>query len=317
MAPESAIPQRSQEYLDAFLWAMRFERNLSAATVIAYESDLLQFLSFLFHERSRPARDCRREDVNAFLEQRAEQSISSRSRARQLSSIRRFYLYLVGEGTVIENPSNEIDPVRLPFHLPTVLTEEEVVRLLEAPDVGAESGDDNPEGVRDRAILELLYATGMRVSELCHLRLDDLYLGERFARVTGKGQKERLIPVAQEAIDWLEFYLARVRGRLLQSATVRYPEARTVVFVSRRGKGLTRQGVWKLVRKYAERANIVDDVHPHVLRHCFATHLLLNGADLRIVQMLLGHASISTTEIYTHFDREALHRSYREHHPRA
>jgi len=237
--------------------------------------------------------------------------MSPGTRARQLSSIRRFFIYLLGEGAVAENPTELIDPMKLPFRYPTVLTQEEVGRLVETPDPA------DPLGLRDRAMLEFMYATGSRVSEVCSLDLDALHLPERLVLITGKGGKQRFVPFASEAAQWLELYLARGRARLLASASRSFPEARTRVFVSRRGRGLTRQAVWKLVGKYALAAGLVEDVHPHVLRHCFATHLLLNGADLRVVQALLGHADISTTEVYTHLTREDLRRAYRAHHPRA
>jgi integrase/recombinase XerD len=296
--------------LEAFCWAMRFERNLSPATVVAYETDLLQYIRFLAG-RGVSLKQAAREDVIAFLEQRMDDGAMVRTRARQLSAIRRFYSYLVEEGEAEVDPCELIDPMRLPFHLPTVLSVEETIRLVERPDVST------PEGVRDRAMLELMYAAGLRVSECCALKLTSLHLAERLVTLDGKGSKQRLVPVAKKAADWVEFYMGDARKRILDSARSVRPDARNRLFVSRRGTGLTRQAIWKLTRKYALLAGITQDVHPHVLRHCFATHLLVNGADLRVVQALLGHASISTTEIYTHLSRDDIRAAYLKHHPRS
>ena len=306
------LGRRNQELLEQFLWHLRFERNLSAATIVAYEQDLVQFMLFMAKELKKPIVKTDRLDVVEFLEQRMVDGVGVRTRARQLSAIRRLFMYLLFEGRIGANPTELIEPMKLPFRYPTVLTVEEITRLLEAPDT-----QTSPEGLRDRTLLEFMYATGVRVSEACNLNLEALNLGDRIVLVQGKGGKQRLVPLASTASDWLELYLGSVRQRLLQSASRLYPDARVRVFVSRRGKGLTRQAVWKLVRKYAEQADIKEDVHPHVLRHCFATHLLLNGADLRVVQALLGHADIATTEIYTHLSRDDLKRAFRKYHPRA
>jgi integrase/recombinase XerD len=305
------LPKTTQQMLDDFLWHVRFERNLRPATVVAYEQDLRQFLEFVHGSLKTTVRRVTRDGVVAFLERRLDEGVAVRTRARQLSSIRRFYLYLLEEGKVEVSPTELIEPMRLPFRYPTVLSVEEVERLLEAPDVAT------PEGIRDRALLEFMYASGVRVSELCTLDLEALYLGDGLVRVEGKGGKQRMVPLASSAVGWLEHYLDRTRGLLLSRASRSHAEARRRVFVSRRGKGLTRQAVWKLIRKYAELADLRADVHPHVLRHCFATHLLIGGADLRIVQALLGHSDISTTEIYTHLSREDLREAYGRFHPRA
>jgi len=313
MAPDHGdLTRASSSALDEFTQYLRFERNLSPATVVSYETDLVQYLSFLREELGRNYRSARRRDVIAFLERRMDGGAAPSTRARQLSAIRRFYRFL-GEEKILDDetdPTELIESVKLPFHYPTVLTVEEVTRLIEKPD------KDTPEGVRDRALLEFMYASGARVSEVCTLDLQSLYLGEGLVKLRGKGSKERLVPLVEPAVDWLEFYLSAPRATLLRSASRLYPDSRNRVFVSRQGRGLTRQAVWKLIKKYALLANI-DDVHPHVLRHCFATHLLVNGADLRIVQALLGHADIATTQIYTHLSRRDLLDSWRKHHPRA
>jgi len=305
------LAKGTQQLLDDFLWHVRFERNLRPATVVAYEQDLLQFLGFLVDDGTGSPKRADREAIVRFLERRLDDGVAVSTRARNLSSIRRFYRYLLEEGKVTVDPTDLIESMRLPFKMPSVLTEEEVALLLDAPDI------ESLEGKRDRALLEFMYASGVRVSEACNLDLDALYLGDGVVRVVGKGDKERLVPLATSAVERLEAYLARARADLLSRASRGYPEARHRVFVSRRGKGLTRQGVWKLIRKYAEVANLRTDVHPHMLRHCFATHLLINGADLRVVQALLGHSDIGTTEVYTHLSRGDLRRSYLSHHPRA
>ena len=306
-----ALGKKIETQLDEYLWHIKFERNLSSATVNAYEQDLRQFLGYVAKRGKLSLKRIDREDVVAFLEVRQGEGHSARTRARQVSSIRRFFLYLLAEDVVSNNPVELLEPLKLPFRFPTVLSEEEILRLLETPDL------NKPEGVRDRALLELMYAAGTRVSEACNLSLDALHLGEGLVLLEGKGRKQRLVPVASGAIGWLETYLSSTRTALLKRASRLYPESRTRVFVSRRGKGLSRQAVWKLIRKYSLQAGLKEDVHPHVLRHCFATHLLVNGADLRVVQALLGHADISTTEIYTHLSREDLRRTYLAFHPRA
>lgn len=305
------LAKGTQQLLDDFLWHVRFERNLRPATVVAYEQDLLQFLRFLVQQGPGSPKRADREVIVQFLERRLDEGVAVRTRARNLSSIRRFYRYLLEEGKVSADPTDLIEPMRLPFRMPSVLSEEEVATLLEAPST------DTLEGRRDRALLEFMYASGVRVSEACSLDLNSLYLGDGLVRVTGKGDKERLVPLATSAVERLETYLYKTRADLLSRASRGYAEARHRVFVSRRGKGLTRQAVWKLIRKYATVAGLHTDVHPHMLRHCFATHLLINGADLRVVQALLGHADIGTTEVYTHLSRADLRRSYLTHHPRA
>ena len=305
------LTRLSESLLDDFLWYLRFDRNLTPNTVMAYETDLRQFIEFLREQRHKGPRQCERDDIVAFLEVRMDAGTAVRTRARQLSALRRFFQRLAEEGQVEVDPTELLDPMSLPFVLPTVLVEEEVVRLIEKPDV------ETPEGLRDRCLLEFMYASGVRVSEACNLSLKHLQLGDSLVLVDGKGRKQRVVPLTHEAVRWMEFYLERGRPALLAAASRAHPDARTMVFVSRLGKRLTRQGVWKLVKKYALAAGLKEDVHPHVLRHCFATHLLLRGADLRVIQVLLGHANISTTEIYTHLDKAHLRNAYDSFHPRA
>jgi integrase/recombinase XerD len=220
-------------------------------------------------------------------------------------AVRAFYAWLAEEGTIAESPAGRLESPKVWTTLPKVLDGSDVVRLLEAPDRGV------PRGARDAAMLEVLYATGLRASELVGLKLHDLHLDAGYLRCIGKGSKERVVPLGAEAIGALSAYLASGRSVLLSG---RRSEA---VFVSRSGTPLTRQGFWKLIKAYARRAGIRTALSPHVVRHSFATHLLENGADLRAVQMLLGHADISTTQIYTHVNRERLRKLYRDFHPRA
>lgn len=305
------LTRLSQDLLDDFLWHLRFERNLTPNTVLAYEADLRQFIDFLKDSRGKGTRQAQRDDIVAFLERRIDEGTAVRTRARQISALRRFYGRLVTEGHVDSDPTELLDPMKMPFVLPTVLAEEETISLVEQPKI------ETPEGLRDRCMLEFMYASGARVSEVCNLALGQLQLGEGLVLIEGKGRKQRVVPLTRQAVEWLEFYLGRARPALLAAASRGHADSRTIVFVSRLGKRLTRQGIWKLVKKYAMEAGLHEDVHPHVLRHCFATHLLLRGADLRVIQVLLGHANISTTEIYTHLDKQHLRNAYDQYHPRA
>ena len=277
------------------------ERGLAPATLSAYRSDLSQFSNWL-SLRGRELEKARRLDVLDFLSAHAHWP--PRTIARRLSALRRFYQHLEREGRVATNPCDRIDAPRLGRPLPEVLTEQEVERLLAAPDV------DTALGIRDRAMLEVLYATGLRVSELVGLRPEQVNLLQGVLRVVGKGGKERLVPLGEPAVDWLERFLERGRTPILGA------RASAALFPTGRGGAMTRQAFWYLVKRYAERAGISRPISPHTLRHAFATHLLDHGADLRVVQMLLGHRDISTTQIYTHVARERLKVIHARHHPR-
>ena len=296
--------------LDDFLYHLRFERGLSPLTVVAYESDLGQAGEFLVEERSQELSGCDREDLEAFLVERAAAGDKPRSRARKLSALRTYMAWLVDRGYRDTDPTTRIGGARVDQALPVVLKVEEVELLLAAPST------DRPEGVRDRAMLEIAYGSGLRVSELVGLRLGDLDMDRALLRVTGKGRKQRIVPTSQIAIERVETYLASARGELLRAATRVRPDARAALFVSRRGAPLTRQGFWKLIKKHGRQVGLPDDLHPHTLRHCFASHLLAGGADLRVVQTLLGHTDIRTTEIYTHVELSHLRAEYAKRHPR-
>jgi integrase/recombinase XerD len=289
--------------VERFLDALWLERGLSENTLTAYRSDLLGLSQWLQRQEADLLR-AGRVDLLGYLQQRVEQGAKPRSSARLLSSIRRFYRFLVRERQLSEDPSARIDAPKLGRSLPKSLTEDEVEALLAAPDPGSLLG------MRDRAMLEVLYASGLRVSELVGLTLSQLNLQQGLVKVIGKGNKERLVPLGEEALGWVERYLREARGLLLGASQS------DVLFPSRRGSAMTRQAFWQLIKRYALQAGISKPLSPHTLRHAFATHLLNHGADLRVVQLLLGHSSLSTTQIYTHVARERLKELHARHHPR-
>jgi len=291
------------ELIARFCDALWLEHGLSAHTISAYRSDLTHVARFLA-ARGLSLPDARREDLRDYLAHRRRTRAKATTAARLLSTLRRFYRYLAREGRVSEDPTALIDSPKLVRALPKSLTEEQVERLLAAPDCGT------PLGLRDRAMLETLYATGLRVSELVALTLGQVGLTQGVVRVVGKGDKERLVPLGEEALAWLGRYLAEARGPLLGR------RAADAVFVTARGGPLTRQAFWHNIKRYARKAGIEAPLSPHTLRHAFATHLLNHGADLRVVQMLLGHADLSTTQIYTHVARARLQELHARHHPR-
>lgn len=287
--------------IDTFLDVLWMERGLSDNTLQAYRSDLYAYNAWLA-KQGLTICAAGSADLLAYLAQQG--SVSVRTSARRLSSLRRLYQYLAREGKVASDPSVIIESPRLGRALPKSLTETEVELLLDAPDA------ETTIGLRDRAMLEVLYATGLRVTELVGLRLDQINLRQGVVRVVGKGNKERLVPLGEEALHWLERYLRDARPGLFRGQ----PDA--TVFPSSRGQLMRRQTFWHVVKRYALKAGISKTMSPHVLRHAFATHLLNHGADLRVVQMLLGHSDISTTQIYTHVARERLKNLHAQHHPR-
>ena len=287
--------------IDAFLDALWMERGLSDNTLQAYRSDLYGYNTWLA-QRGQSISGARSADLLAYLSQQGTASV--RTSARRLSSLRRLYQYLARERQISSDPSAIIEAPRLGRSLPKSLTEAEVELLLNVPDA------ETAIGLRDRAMLEVLYATGLRVSELVGLRLEQVNLRQGVVRVLGKGNKERLVPLGEEALHWLERYLRDARPALFRGV----PDA--TLFPSSRGQLMRRQTFWHAVKRYAMQAGIRKTLSPHVLRHAFATHLLNHGADLRVVQMLLGHSDISTTQIYTHVARERLKNLHAQHHPR-
>jgi len=290
------------DYADEYLNYLLIERGLSRNSVEAYSHDLCRFFSWL--EDKAPSR-VTQNDVRDHMAWLREQGISARSVARALSAIRGFFRHLVEEDVIAKDPTELLDRPKLGRSLPGVLSREEIERLLAAPEV------DNLEGLRDRAMLELLYAAGLRVSELVGLSVNDLDLAAQVVQVLGKGDKERLVPVGDEAGIWTRRYLKEVRPALARKGSSQS------LFLSRRGKGLTRQAVWYRIKLHCAAAGIKGKISPHTFRHSFATHLLEGGADLRAVQAMLGHADISTTQIYTHVDRKRIRQEYDRYHPRA
>ncbi|CAK0759062.1 site-specific recombinase [Gammaproteobacteria bacterium] len=289
--------------IEAFLDTVWMERGLAENTLIAYRFDLLGTARWLIRHQ-RTLMTAQRADLLVLLAARVREGVRARTTARLLSVLKRFYQYQVREGRLAEDPSLLIDAPRLPRALPKSLTETEVEALLAAPLL------DDILGLRDRTLLEVLYATGLRVSELISLRCAQVNLRQGVVRVTGKGAKERLVPMGEVALDWITRYLEQARPELVRN----YPS--DILFPTRKGEVMTRQAFWQLIKRYASRAGIAHEPSPHTLRHAFATHLLNHGADLRVVQMLLGHTSVSTTQIYTHVARERLKTMHAVHHPR-
>ncbi len=291
--------------IEHFSDALWMERGLSANTLAAYQSDLRAFAGWLSEERERGLAEAQRSDLLDYLTLLSRRGRKPRSAARLLSCLRQFYQYLLRQGTIREDPSARVEAPRLGRPLPKTLTEAEVEALLRAPDT------DDPRGHRDRTMLELLYATGLRVSELVGLTPQQVSLLQGVVRVTGKGGKERLVPLGEEALSWLQDYLQGPRRDLLGGRLCEF------LFPTHRSDCITRQAFWQLIKRYAVTAGISKQLSPHTLRHAFATHLLNHGADLRVVQMLLGHSDLSTTQIYTHVARERLKQLHARHHPRA
>ena len=297
-------PAPLMEAVAEYLGALQSEQGASRNTLAAYRRDLGDFLGFLSTRRLRPAA-VSPDDVVSWLEGLRGRGLASTSVARRLSAVRGFYRHLLREGAARRDPTEHLDTPRASRPLPRALSREAATALIEAPD------PRRPAGVRDRAVLELLYATGMRASECLGLRLEDLNLSAGYVICTGKGAKQRLVPVGAEALAWVRRYLRDVRP----GHTRRRDSGH--LFVNPRGSGLSRQSLWTLVGRAAAAAGLRRRVSPHMLRHSFASHLLEGGADLRSVQAMLGHADIWTTQIYTHLPTAALKRMYREFHPRA
>jgi integrase/recombinase XerD len=291
----------SAKTIDSFLNALWLEFGLSDNTLSAYGSDLKQFDKWL---EAKELFNVEQQDINQFFVYRKQQGMSKRSVARILSSLKRFYGYLLREGLIQSDPCELIDAPRLAPALPESLSENDVESLLQAPEIVSALG------FRDRAMLELLYATGLRVSELVELSFQQVNFRQGCLRVVGKGEKERLVPVGEEAMDWLERYLNQARPMILGARQSDY------LFVTNRGSSMTRQGFWHIIKRYANQAGIDKHLSPHTLRHAFATHLLNHGADLRVVQLLLGHSDLSTTQIYTHIAQQRLKELHSQFHPR-
>jgi integrase/recombinase XerD len=293
----------AEHHLHEYLAHLTVERNLSPRTVESYRRDLFQFTAWL-DEQSINLHKVERATLRTYLGSRRDQSLSARSSARALSALRGFFRFLVNTQVQAVDPTANLRSPSLWQTVPHTLTGEEIENLLAAPDT------TTTLGLRDRAMLETLYATGLRVSELVGLTVERVRLDPGYVRVIGKGRKERLVPLGESAVSWIDEYLESARPELNKQRL-------SELFLNHRGGPLTRQGFWKILRRHALKADISSPFSPHIVRHSFATHLVENGADLRAVQMMLGHASLTTTEIYTHVARERLRRLYDEKHPRA
>ena len=299
--PKDALEHPEIErYIDA-LW---MEKGLSDNSLSSYRRDLRQFNDWLQQNRGSSVTRADRSALQAYLGARLQQGQSPRSSARFMSCARGFYHYLLREGRITVDPTLDVDSPKLGRPLPKSLSEQEVDKLLQAPDL------DEALEFRDRTMLELLYACGLRVTELTSLQMVQLSLNQGVVRVFGKGSKERLVPMGEEALVWLQRYFAGPRAELLKGIPC------DVVFPSSRGRQMTRQTFWYRIKIYAQRAGINKTLSPHTLRHAFATHLLNHGADLRVVQMLLGHSDLTTTQIYTHVAKQRMQELHAQHHPR-
>jgi integrase/recombinase XerD len=299
------LESRNDLWVDRFLDYLTIEKGLSRNTLDSYSRDIRRFLHFLEKSKTPGLDRVTKLDVLSFFMTLRKQSLSERSVARLQVTLRHLYRFLVSERLLGQSPLEALESPKLAKKLPHVLSEDEVERLLNQPD------PSTPLGLRDKAMLEFLYATGLRVSELMSLRLDQVNLEAGCVRVFGKGGRERIVPFGEEAQSLLRDYLKERRHQILRGRVSPY------VFVNARGAKMTRQAFWKIIRKYGLIAGIRGNLTPHTLRHCFASHLLDRGADLRSIQTLLGHVDISTTQIYTHVSRERLKRLHQKHHPRA
>ena len=291
----------NSDYLETFLDSLYLEQGVSENTLSAYRSDLDKFCLFLKGENLMTVTGL---DIESYLAHRVDLGFKPRSTARSISALKRFYQYFVREKIISDSPMLNIAQPKAGQSLPKTLSEAEVEALLNAPNT------EEAMGLRDKAMLELLYATGLRVSELVGLRMEQINLRQAVVFVKGKGNKERLVPLGEEAMYWLEQFLKGGRAQMIKHAT-------DFVFPSKRGVGMTRQTFWHRIKHYAILASVESPLSPHTMRHAFATHLLNHGADLRVVQMMLGHSDLSTTQIYTHVANERLKSVHAEHHPRA
>ena len=292
----------SEILIDNFIDELWLEKGLSKNTLTAYRNDIQSFSNWY---KGNSLLEVERVDLLDYLADRLKEGFSSRSTARSLSSLRAFYSHLTVRHNLKENPTSRVESPKLGRSLPKTLSEEEVEKLIQAPDI------DDDIGLRDRAMLELIYACGLRVSELISLDILNINMRQGVIRVIGKGEKERLVPMGEEALHWIERYINKSRPNFIKA-----DNKITEVFLSKRGKAMTRQTFWYRLKEYAQLASINKELSPHTLRHAFATHLINHGADLRTVQLLLGHSSLSTTQIYTEVARHRMKELHNEHHPR-
>ncbi len=291
--------------LKEYLTHIKLEKNLSVNTLTSYRTDIEKLIEFAELNNITDASDVSVELISRFFKEQKEQGISSSTSSRYLSSIKGYFNYLMQNKYLLKNPTEKLASSRKTKKLPVVLSVEEVNKILDQPDSSEVSG------LRDKALLELIYSSGLRVSELINIKINDLFFNDEVIRVLGKGSKQRVVPVGSSAIKWVTNYLMSARPFLEKRN-----RSENIVFLNKRGTKLSRMGMWKIVNFYTKQAKITKEVHPHTFRHSFATHLLEGGADLRAVQEMLGHVDISTTQIYTHIDREFIKQEHRDHHPR-
>ncbi|KUG25876.1 tyrosine recombinase xerd [hydrocarbon metagenome] len=294
-----------RKFIDEYLTLLSLEKNLSENTVKSYKSDLISFLNFLEEEKIVDLSEVDHKLIGRFMQLLKSEGLSSSSASRYLSTLRGFFSYLSSNYYIKKDPTERVSSAKIVRKLPAVLSFNEIEMILDKPNVG------DKLGLRDKSILELLYSSGLRVSELIELKIVDLFLQDDVIRVIGKGSKQRIVPIGSSAVQWLNEYMIHSRP-FLEKKT----KSKNYIFLNTRGSKLSRMGIWKIVDRYTKEAGIDKEVHPHTFRHSFATHLLEGGADLRSVQEMLGHSDISTTQIYTHIDREYIKQVHRDFHPR-
>ena len=294
-----------ESFLKEYLATLTIEKNLSENTINSYKSDLTSFLNFITQSGIDDLSDIKTTHITSFFKLLKDAGLNETSAARYFSSLKGFFKYLYRNEYIKTNPVERISPPKISRKLPEVLNVREINLILEQPNV------KDTIGLRDKAILELFYACGTRISELINIKVNDLFLSEEVIRVFGKGSKERLIPIGSSAIKWITEYLKKSRPLLVKNF-----KSENYLFLNQRGTKFSRMGIWKIVRQYVKQAGIEKNVHPHTFRHSFATHLIEGGADLRAVQEMLGHSDISTTQIYTHIDRDYIKLVHKKFHPR-
>ncbi|MEW6506655.1 MAG: site-specific tyrosine recombinase XerD [Bacteroidota bacterium] len=294
-----------EEFLKEYLTILRFEKNLSDNTIDSYQNDIKSFLSFCNSINITDLNEIKFSDVADYFELQRTEGKDSSTSARYMSSIKGFFGYLQDNNYIEINPTDKLLSVKKSRKLPSILSFDEIEKVLNAPDT------NDLASLRDKAILELFYSSGLRVTELLNLKINDLFFNEEVIRVLGKGSKERMVPVGSSAAKWINEYLIKARPSFEKKS-----KSENYLFLNKRGLKLSRMGIWKIVNKYSMEAGIKKEIHPHTFRHSFATHLLEGGADLRAVQEMLGHADISTTQIYTHVNRDYVKQVHKEHHPR-
>lgn len=293
------------QFLNDYLSIIDLEKNLSPNTIVAYKNDISNFITFCNDNGKNDFSSIDDKDISSFFILLSDIGLSTLSASRYHSSLKGFFNFLLKNDYITSNPIEKVESPKLERNLPVVLSVSEINKILDMPDI------ETKLGLRDKALLETAYACGTRVSELINLKVNDLFLNDEIIRVFGKGSKERIIPIGSSAINWINTYLQKSRP-LLENKS----KSENHLYLNRSGKKLSRMGIWKILKRYCLDAKIEKEVHPHTLRHTFATHLLEGGADLRAVQEMLGHSDISTTQIYTHIDKDFIKQEHRQYHPR-